>query len=107
MLDDQLVNPADNIYNDIFAMASCKYSRITNWKGEGKMPEMDKLKLIGFVEAAHRQGKWARLWASPENNMVRQALLDCGLDFINTDFLEDLKLFLESQEVKPSVLAYK
>lgn len=75
-------------------MASTKYSNVLKWKGKGEIPKAEKEKLITLVNQAHQQGKKVRLWASPENTIVWKALLDCGVDLINTDELKKLNSFL-------------
>lgn len=86
-----LEKPMDRL---ICAMASTKYSNIFTWKGKGKIPKNEKENLISLVKQAHQQGKIVRLWASPENKNVWNELLNCGVDLINTDKLEDLRNFL-------------
>jgi hypothetical protein len=81
---------------NIYTMASCKYSRLLRWNGEGIMPADEKQLLENYVTAAHKYGRKVRLWASPENLAVWQQLLDCGVDLINTDKLAMLKDFLLS-----------
>jgi len=82
------------IASHIYAMASCKYSTLLNWKGNGNMSLPEKQRLKWFIAAAHKAGKKVRLWASPENSMVWRELLNCGVDLINTDKLSLLKEFL-------------
>jgi len=104
MLDDFLDAPSNDPNYNLYAMASCKYSHVLKWKGKGKMPLVEKLKLQELVAMAHLQGKKARLWASPENDEVRQQLLNCGVDYINTDRLLELKAFLLTQKVSLPVI---
>jgi hypothetical protein len=84
----------DTINHDFFKTASCRYSRMLNWIGEGPMPLAEREHLCAYVSAAHRLGKKVRLWASPERKIVWQELLNCGVDLINTDQLDNLKNFL-------------
>ena len=79
---------------DICKMASCKYSKLLDWKGEGPMPDQQRQKLCIYVANAHKYGEKVRLWASPENDQVWTELLKCGVDLINTDKLSKLKIFL-------------
>lgn len=94
-IDEDLRETArDTTYNNIFTMASCKYSKLITWTGDGVMPGMQKQLLCSYVKMAHRHGKKVRLWASPENKTVWRELLNCGVDLINTDKLVLLKDFL-------------
>jgi hypothetical protein len=94
-IDEDLRETArDTTYNNIFTMASCKYSKLITWTGDGTMPGMQKQLLCSYVTMAHKHGKRVRLWASPENKTVWRELLNCGVDLINTDKLVLLKNFL-------------
>jgi hypothetical protein len=75
-------------------MASCKYSKLVKWNGFGSFPQKQKQRLQDYVEMAHSRGEKVRLWASPENQMVWNELLNCGVDLINTNKLVALKKFL-------------
>ncbi|GAB2985990.1 phosphatidylinositol-specific phospholipase C/glycerophosphodiester phosphodiesterase family protein [Mucilaginibacter puniceus] len=86
----------DATANNIFTMASCKYSKLIKWNGYGSLPEDQKQKLVNYVNEAHSRGERVRLWASPENKIVWKELLKCGVDLINTNQLVALKKFLIS-----------
>ena len=75
-------------------LASCKYSHFFKWTGKGSMPVDAKDRLIQYVQAAHQNDLKVRLWASPDNTKVWKALLDCGVDLINTNNIQKLKRFL-------------
>lgn len=93
MLDDMLDQVLTGNQNHLFAMASCKYSKVLHWTGKSRIPAKEKTKLLNLVKIAHSQGKKVRLWASPENENVWNELLNCGVDYINTDKLVKLKDF--------------
>lgn len=93
----------DKAGNDMYAMASCKYSKLLSWKGKGDMPEKERCLLRDLVAKAHLYGKKVRLWASPEKEKVWTALLDCGVDLINTDKLEAYRNY--STQNKKTVVA--
>lgn len=96
----------DTSVSDVFPIASCRYTRLLDWDGTGSMPQAQKKRLCAFVQFAHRQGKKVRLWASPEKETVWRALLDCGVDLINTNKLEKLKMFLLSRNPETTVLTH-
>ncbi|MGZ4035810.1 MAG: phosphatidylinositol-specific phospholipase C/glycerophosphodiester phosphodiesterase family protein, partial [Bacteroidia bacterium] len=93
-IDQSLLSLDDSVSNFLCPLASTKYSNVLSWKGKGAIPENEKKSLIALVTQAHRQNKKVRLWASPENKNTWKELLDCGVDLINTDELEKLKVFL-------------
>jgi hypothetical protein len=84
----------DTITNNVYRMASCRYSHLLTWDGRGKIPLKQRERLCSFVKAAHLYGEEVRLWASPENQAVWKELLNCGVDLINTDQLAMLRTFL-------------
>lgn len=92
---------SDTLTNQLCPIASCKYSRLLKWTGQGDFPAEERDLLCSYVALAHRHGKKVRLWASPENSVVWKALLDCGVDLINTDRLTDLKDFLTTGKHLP------
>lgn len=96
-IDENLLEIKKHNSSEVCLLASTKYSNILIWKGKGKLPEDEKQKLIQFVSMAHLQGKKTRLWASPENKKVWQELLNCGVDYINTNQLKELHDFLIDQ----------
>lgn len=94
-LDQDLTRSTrDTALRNIYLTASCRYSKILSWNGEGPIPKSEQQRLCSFVQMAHRYGKKVRLWASPENRVVWRELLDCGVDLINTDKLSELRDFL-------------
>lgn len=95
--EDLLKVSADSTGNNMFTMASCKYSSLLKWDGEGILPAMERGKLLTFVAMAHKIGAKVRLWASPEKKAVWDELLRCGVDLINTDQLVNFKKYLDVQ----------
>jgi len=81
----------------LYPLASCKYNKIISWKGKRELNDSEKAKLKNYVSLAHRQGKMVRLWASPENEKVWNALIECEVDLINTNELEKLNKFLKER----------
>ena len=89
----------DTSYTNVFTLASCKYSKLISWDGNGLFPEQERAKLCAFVAIAHLQGEKVRLWASPERKIVWDELLKCGVDLINTDHLTALRDYLSLSHV--------
>lgn len=59
-----------------------------------RIPERDLEILKLMVDLTHSQGKKLRLWNTPESKRIWTQLLEAGVDYINTDQLEELSLFL-------------
>jgi hypothetical protein len=97
--EDLLKVSADSTGNNMFIMASCKYSSLLKWDGEGTLSAIERGRLLVFVAMAHKIGAKVRLWASPEKKAVWDELLRCGVDLINTDQLLSFKKYLEAQSL--------
>ncbi len=96
-IDEDLQKSAeDTAVNNVFTMASCKYSKLLKWKGTGNISKREEQRLCSYVSIAHKNGEQVRLWASPDNQAVWKEMLSCGVDLINTDKLVALKNFLIS-----------
>jgi len=97
-IDEDLRKSAkDSAINNVFTMASCKYSKLLKWKGFGNIPQHEEQRLRNYVSIAHKNGEQVRLWASPDNQAVWKEMLSCGVDLINTDKLVALKNYLISR----------
>jgi hypothetical protein len=99
-IDEDLIKTSqDTSSANVYKLSSCKYSKILKWAGHGDLPVDERKRLCTYVAMAHRFGKKVRLWASPENSIVWEELLKCGVDLITTDKLVSLKNFLLSRSV--------
>jgi hypothetical protein len=84
--------------SEMMPLISERFSKIVKWNGKGeiKARELDKIKQL--TAKAHAEGKLVRLWASPEEELVWETLLDAGVDLINTDLITQLQNFLTERE---------
>jgi hypothetical protein len=73
---------------------SDNWTKLFQWKGDGKMPVEERAKLKDFVASAHRHGRLVRFWATPEKPELWAELRAAGVDLINTDKLAELRAFL-------------
>ncbi|MCP4175611.1 MAG: hypothetical protein GY758_33105 [Fuerstiella sp.] len=64
------------------------------WRGEGKLPAADQMKLQRIIQQAHSRNRRVRFWATPDQPSVWEALDRAGVDLINTDNLPGLSGFL-------------
>jgi hypothetical protein len=93
-IDEDLRKVARDTVANVARMASCKYSKLLKWRSIGNISVGERQRLMNYVHMAHKNGDKVRLWASPENKIVWNEILSCGVDLINTDKLTTLKDFL-------------
>jgi glycerophosphoryl diester phosphodiesterase len=96
-IDGRPTDLEQNYPTDLMPLISDNYANVVKWKGQGMVPEAELANLHTLAEKAHAQGKKVRLWASPENEAVWEALLRAGADLISTDQLEALRVFLSKK----------
>ena len=78
----------------LLPLISDKWSTHFKWRGEGPMPEEERIKLHDITKKAHAAGRRVRFWATPENEAVWKALLEAKVDLLNTDDLDGMQRFL-------------
>jgi hypothetical protein len=82
---------------EFMPVISQHYRAIIDWAGKDPLSRKQRKALEKLTEQAHQEGKKVRLWATPENQLVWQTLLDAGVDLINTDQLAELQQFLNQR----------
>ena len=87
----------------VISLISAKWTDEFAWDGDDTMPVSELRKLKKIVETAHSQERKVRFWDTDFPNSYHQMeiwkqLLHCGVDFIGTDKLEDLRNFSYSKE---------
>jgi hypothetical protein len=82
---------------NLMPVISDHFANWSSWKGKTKPQPSDLDRIRELAERVHAEGKKLRLWAIPDNELAWAALLDAGVDFINTDRLEELHPFLISK----------
>lgn len=80
-------------------LISDNWTKTFTWAGDGPMPADERAKLVGIVQRAHADGQKVRFWATPDapgpaRDAIWRALVDVGVDHINTDDLAGLQAFL-------------
>ncbi|MBN2376232.1 MAG: phosphatidylinositol-specific phospholipase C/glycerophosphodiester phosphodiesterase family protein [Sedimentisphaerales bacterium] len=72
-------------------------SKLSNWDGNGSMPEADRQKLYETVREVHSKGRKFRLWGTPDQPVIWKELQVAGVDILNADNLPALRDFLLAQ----------
>lgn len=106
-LDGRLSDLECEISAEIMPVISDKWPDHFQWNGFGRMPAEEKEKLAWIVAKAHEKQRKVRFWSTPDlpspaRAAVWRTLRDGGVDFINTDDLKALKVFLLTQPSVPT-----
>ncbi|MEU1295755.1 phosphatidylinositol-specific phospholipase C/glycerophosphodiester phosphodiesterase family protein [Streptomyces sp. NPDC005840] len=72
------------------------------WQGDGPFPGAERERLRTLTRTAHARGQRVRFWATPDTagparDALWGALLDAGVDLLNTDDLAGLEAFLDAR----------
>lgn len=84
-------------------VVSADWSRFSRWRGEGPIPDADRLRLRAAVAATRGAHQRLRFWATPERpgparERVWTTLLEEGVNLLNSDDLEGLAAFLSERQ---------
>lgn len=88
-LDGRPDDLGKGIGSHIMPVISVSFRAYSQWNGEGKLPKADRKKISKLIKEAHAEGKKFRFWAIPDNRNSWQQMEKLGVDFINTDKLEE------------------
>jgi len=75
-------------------LVSLSFERYSSWKGEGAVPEKDKVLLIHVIDSVHHAGKKIRFWAAPDNEDSWNLQMKLGVDLVGTDQINVFSKFL-------------
>jgi hypothetical protein len=93
-IDGRPENLDDNSPAVLYPWISGNWQLSFKWKGEGPIPADEKQKLNDMVKRAHEQGRKIRFWNTAEKPAMWKELVAAGVDYINTDKLNELQQFL-------------
>jgi len=82
---------------DLMPVISDTYKNWSTWKAQTPPEDKDLQRIKDLAKRVHAEGKKLRLWAIPDNESSWQELLNPGVDFINTDHLHELIIFLTNK----------
>lgn len=95
--DGRLADLETNSSIALMPLISDNWTKQFKWRGTGPLANVERAKLRELVQRTHAQGRKLRLWAAPDNAAGWQELYEAGVDLLNTDHLEEMRVFLGSQ----------
>jgi alkaline phosphatase len=76
-------------------MLSDNFARYSSWRGKEALPEKDKELLQQMIAKAHKLKKKIRFWNAPDTPESWKVFMELGVDYINTDKIQELSKFLQ------------
>ena len=88
------------------ALISEDYYKVIGYKYAWPLDTVSIDKAKQFIDKAHQLGKPVRLWASPDKPAAWEQFMQWGVDFINTDKINDLADFIVQRNASVHELPY-
>lgn len=82
------------------AMLSDNFRFYSSWNGDASINKKDFQILLDAVEKAHALKKKVRFWNAPDNATAWQSFMRLKADYINTDHIKELAVFLKDADKK-------
>lgn len=96
-LDGRPDDLGKNLPVALFPLISESWFSLFKWYGSGLMTPTDREKLSRLVEQTHAEGRTIRFWAAPDTPAGWQVCWNAGVDYLNTDKLPELAMFLRAK----------
>ena len=78
-------------------LISQAFTHYTKWNGKGILVKQEKEALEAVIKHVHGQSKKIRFWATPDDVNAWKMLMNMGLDYLNTDKVEELGQYLRNR----------
>lgn len=78
------------------AMVSLSFRSVSSWNGKGRLVDEDFVKIKSSIDKAHALNKPFRFWSTPDSKTAWKNFSSLGVDYINTDLLEEASDYLGS-----------
>ncbi|WP_138484743.1 alkaline phosphatase [Dyadobacter bucti] len=93
-------------------LISQAFANYTRWNGKGVLTKDEKAKIEKVIAEVHDKGKKIRFWATPDHINAWKMLMNLGIDYINTDKVQELGSYLNGRKnaeftSKEAYLPYK
>ncbi|MBX3256961.1 MAG: alkaline phosphatase [Chitinophagaceae bacterium] len=93
--DGNINDPGHIQHIDRIGIFSDNFRKYTHWNGKGNIPGPEITRLKQVIEKAHSLHKKIRFWGCPDNINTWYTFMDLQVDYINTDRIEELAVFLK------------
>jgi alkaline phosphatase len=77
------------------AMMSAPLTKYSKWDGKQPMPENEQQVVSALIKKVHELKRPIRFWAAPDSMDAWKLLMQLGVDYINTDRIDELAQFLK------------
>jgi alkaline phosphatase len=88
------------------ALISEDYYKVIEYKPKWPLDSAESIKIKSFINKVHQLGKPVRLWASPDQPAAWEAFVQWGVDYINTDKINELSDYLVKRNTSLHELPY-
>lgn len=78
------------------ALISTGFGGVSNWNGKTMLNADERNKLFAVITAAKKLNKPFRFWGCPDDVFAWEEFIKLGVDFINTDHIEQLAAFCKT-----------
>ena len=79
---------------------SANFSQFSRWMGNGTLPAEEKSRIVAAIRDVHKKKKPVRFWGAPDTEDAWKELMKIDADFINTDKIKTLSMFLRDKKYK-------
>lgn len=88
------------------ALISEDYYKVISYKPKWPLDSVTQEKAKSFIDQVHQLNKPVRLWASPDNPAAWEQFMQWGIDYINTDKINELADFIVQRNASLHELPY-
>lgn len=76
------------------ALISDSFKNYAKWNGNGTMDKAAQERAAEVIKKVHGLGKPFRFWATPDTKQAWDTMMQMGVDFLNTDKIDELADYL-------------